>query len=439
MSTKRSGSPLALLGGPKTVTEPPGDLLAWPIITAEDEAAVLEVLRRGTMSANDVSKQFEQEMAAFFGTRYALGSCNGTASLQEAMWAIGLRAGDELIGPTLTYWATVLPALSLGVSVVFADVDRRTLCIDPGDIERHIGPRTRAIVVTHVCGHPCDMDSIMAIARRHGLKVIEDVSHAQGALYKGRLLGTIGDVGAMSLMSGKSLPCGEAGMLVTNDRAIWERAIAFGFYERNGVSRFTAAGSEVTDPGLQRLAGVPLSGAKHRMHQLSAAVGRVQLKHYPARMAEIQKAMNFFWDCLRDTPGVREHRVDPKSGSTMGGWYFANGHYVPEELGGLPVERFVQAVTAEGVSLSSWFYKPLHLHPVFHEADIFGHGRPTNIAFAERDVRQGPGSLPAAESLLGRTLCIPWFKHYRPDVIGQCAEALRKVSRHAEELLEAKP
>jgi dTDP-4-amino-4,6-dideoxygalactose transaminase len=434
MAAKQDSVTLAALGGPKAITDAPGDLFTWPIVTAEDEAAVLDVLRRGAMSANDVTKQFEREMAEFFGTKYALGSCNGTASLQEAMWAVGLRAGDELIGPALTYWATVLPALSLGVAVKFADVDPQTLCIDPRDVERHIGPRTRAVVVTHVCGHPCDMDPIMAVARRHGLKVIEDVSHAHGGLYKGRMLGTIGDVGAMSLMSGKSLPCGEAGMIVTNDRDLWERAIAFGFYERNGVSRFAAAAAEVTDPALTRLAGVPLGGAKHRMHQMSAAVGRVQLRHYAARIAEIQQAMNFFWDCLRGVPGLREHRVDPASRSTMGGWYFPNGHYVPDELGGLSVDTFVKAVAAEGVPMSSWFYKPLHLHPIFQDADVYGHGRPTCIAFADRDVRQVPGSLPVAEGLVGRTVCIPWFKHHRPDAIRRYADAIRKVSEHADQL-----
>ena len=260
---------LALNGGPKAAPDDPGDLLTWPIVTAEDEQAVLEVLRRGAMSANDVTRVFERQMADYFGLTYALGSCNGTASLLEAMWACGLRRGDEIIGPSLTYWASVLPALSLGAAIVFADVEPHSFCIDPKDVEHRITDRTRAIVAVHTCGYPCDMDRICAVARPRGIKVIEDVSHAQGGLYKGRMLGTFGDVACMSLMSGKSLAVGEAGMLLTSDRTIWERAIAFGFYERTRQTRWADFKSEVTEAELARFSGLPLGGAKHR-HQALA-------------------------------------------------------------------------------------------------------------------------------------------------------------------------
>lgn len=428
-------SRLAVHGGPKAVTSAPEDLFRWPIVTEEDEQAVLEVLRRGAMSGNDVTRQFEQEMAAWHGLKYALGHCNGTASLLGGMWACGVGAGTEIIAPSFTYWASALPAFSLGATVVFADVQPDSLCLDPDDIEHRITPETRAVVAVHLCGHPCDMDAIMTVARKHGVKVIEDVSHAQGGRYKGRMVGTMGDVACMSLMSGKSLPTGEAGMLLTNDRAIWERAIAFGFYERTGRSRYAGQDAEITDPELARFAGLPLGGYKHRMNQMCSAMGRVQLKRYEERIAEIQKAMNHFWDCLEGVPGIGAHRVPKDSGSTMGGWYSPVGHYRPEELGGLPVEKFCQAVADEGCPAGPVFTFPLHLHPVFHEADIYGHGRPTAMANPERDVRQGEGTLPVTESLRSRLLSIPWFKHYRPEVIAQYAEAFRKVAENAGELL----
>jgi perosamine synthetase len=252
---------LAVHGGHAAVTGTHEDLFRWPIITAEDEAAVLEVLRSGKMSGIEVTKQFESEFAAWHGAAYALAHNNGTASLHAAMWACGVGSGDEVIGPSLTYWASVLPALNLGASVVFADIDPRSLTIDPRDIEKRITPRTKAIVAVHYCGHPCDMDPIMALARKHGIKVIEDVSHAQGAHYKGRLVGTIGDVAGISLMSGKSLACGEGGMLMTNDPVLYERAIAFGHYERTGgPSRYTSMESSLTAAELKKYAGVPLGG-----------------------------------------------------------------------------------------------------------------------------------------------------------------------------------
>jgi perosamine synthetase len=416
---------LAIHGGPKAVQSEVGDLFAWPIITEEDEQAALEVLRAATMSDTDVTKAFEKEFAAWHAVRYALAHNTGTAALHAAMFACGVGVGDEVIAPSLTYWASALPALSLGATIVFAEVDPNTLCLDPNDVEHHLTPRTKAIVPVHYCGHPCEMDPLMEIALRHGVKVIEDVSHAHGGLYRGRLLGTIGDVGAMSLMSGKALAIGEGGMLITDDPTIYERALAFGHYERTG---------SLTLPELKRFAGLPLGGHKYRMHQISSAVGRVQLRHYRARMEEIQRAMNTFWDLLDGVPGLRAHRPLPDSGSTMGGWYAAHGLYVPEELGGLSIHRFCQAVRAEGVATSPGANLLLHLHPMLNEADVYGHGRPTRLAHADRDVRQPPGSLPVTESIPERVFSIPWFKRFRPQLIAEHAAAFRKAAEQSDTL-----
>ena len=434
MSTQ-SMSRLALSGGTPAVAEWPAALFQWPIVTKEDEDAVLDVLRRGAMSGTDITKQFEKEFASWIGAKYALGCNNGTESLRAAMWACGLGAGDELICPSMTYWASCTSALTFGAAVNFADIDRDTLCIDPADIEHRIGPRTKAIMVVHYAGHPCDMDPIMEIANRRGVKVIEDVSHAHGSLYKGRMTGTIGHVGAMSMMSGKSFACGEAGMLVTNDKLIHERAIAYGHYERTGVaSRFNAAEAQITDPELQKYAGIPLGGYKHRMNQTCSAMGRVQLKYYPERVAEIQRAMNRFWDLLKGVPGIRPHRT-AQAGSTMGGWYAARGLYRAEELGGLPCAKFCEAVRAEGVGLCyPGANGPLHLHPVFHTADIFNMGKPTMISFGQRDVRQGAGTLPVSERIGEIAFGVPWLRKDDPRAIEQLALAYRKVAENADSL-----
>lgn len=426
-------SRLAINGGPKAVQADPGDLFTWPIITPEDEAAVLDVLRRGAMSGTDVVRRFEQEYAAWQGAAYALGHSTGTAALQAAMFGCRVGVGDEIICPSVTYWASALPCFGLGATVVFAEVDLHTLCLDPRDVEHRITDRTKAIVVVHYLGHPTDMDPILDIARRHNVKVIEDVSHAHGGRYKGRQVGTLGDVAAMSLMSGKALAIGEAGILTTDDREIYERALAFGHYERYG------AGADLQTVALQPFVGLPLGGFKYRMHQMSAAVGRVQLKHYDARMAEIQRAMNHFWDLLEGVRGLRAHRPAPDSGSTMGGWYAPHGLYRPEELGGLSVTRFVQAVQAEGAPCRTGVNSPLHLHPLFNTADVYGHGKPTRIANTTRDVRQPAGSLPVSERIGSQTYGIPWFKHYRPESIAQHAAAFRKAAEQYEELLADDP
>ena len=437
MSTPQR-SRLALLGGPPAVTCEPGDLFDWPIITEQDEQAVLDVLRRRAMSGTDVTRAFEADVADWIGTEFALACPNGNEALRAAMWACGVGAGGEIICPSMTYWASAAPAQSLGAAVHFADIDADTLCIDPADIAHRIGPRTQAIVVVHYAGYPAEMDAIVPIARRYGVKVIEDVSHAHGSLYKGRMCGTLGDIAAMSLMTGKSLPVGEGGMLVTNDRRLYERCIAYGHYERTGVaSRYNAPDAAVGDEDLRRFAGVPIGGCKHRLNQLASAMGRVQLRHYPRRMAEIQRAMNRFWDCLDGVPGLHAHRPAADRGSTMGGWYYARGLYRAEQLGGLAIERFCEAVVAEGVpACRPGANPPLHTHAVFHHADLFGMGAPTAVAFGQRDVRQGPGTLPVAERIAEIAFGVPWFKHDRPAAIAEYAAAFRKVAEHADELEE---
>lgn len=423
---------LALLGGSKAVQSDPRDIFRWPIINPEAEEAVLKVLRAGAMSGIDVTREFEREYAAWQGVRYALAHNNGTAALHAAMFGVGIGRGDEVICPSITYWASCLPVFSLGGSIVFADIDPLTLNIDPDDIERRITERSRAILVVHYQGYPADMDRILEIARRYRLAVIEDGSHAHGALYKGRMTGSIGDVSAFSLMSGKSLACGEGGMLLTNDRRIYERAVAFGHYERP---------QDVTLPELAEGAGLPWGGCKYRMHQLTSAVGRAQLRDYPARMAEIDRAMNYFWDLLEGLPGIRAHRPPKDSGLTMGGWYMPSGLYFPEELSGLSVHRFCQAVTAEGSVCTPGCNKALHLHPLLNTVDVYKDGRPTRLAGlpAGVEIRQPAGDLPVSEGIQERVFGVPWFKRFYPRVIEEHAAAFRKVIENHRDLLPDDP
>ncbi len=430
-------SELALFGGKPAVTyvgtgkNDGTDMFAWPIITKEDEDAVLEVLRRGGMSGTDVTKEFEKEYCAWSGSKYALGTCNGTAALLAAMYGAGVGRGDEVICPSVTYWASCTSALTLGATVVFADIDPMTLCLDPKKLESKITNKTKAIIVVHYLSYPADMDEIMTIAKKHNIKVIEDVSHAQGGLYKGRKLGTIGDVAAASLMAGKSFAIGEGGILQTDNLEIYERAIAFGTYERFGA--------DIQTEYLKPLVGLPLGGHKHRMHQLSSACGRVQLKYYDERCAEIRKAMNYFWDLLEGVPGIRAHRVDESTGSNMAGWYAAHGIYVPEELEGLSATRFCEALTAEGFPVRPGCNLALHTHPVFNVADVYNDGKPTRIAFADKDVREMDNDLVVSEGIGARTFAIPWFKKFEPEVIEQYANAFKKVCANYKELLADDP
>jgi len=415
----------AINGGEKAVKSCPGDTFTWPIVNKDMEEAVLEVLREGNMSGTDITCRFEREFADWHGMTYGLGCNNGTAALHCAMYGVGIGQGDEIICPSITYWASCMPALSLGGKVVFADIDPETLCIDPEDMERRITPRTKAVVVVHYCGHPADMDRIMPIARKHNLKVIEDVSHAHGAMYKGRMVGTFGDAAGFSLMSSKSFAIGEAGIMLTNDREIYDRAVILGHYERHG---------ELETEYLKAGAGLPWGGYKYRMHQISSAVGLEQLKKYPAEIAEIDQAMNYFWDLLEGVPGIRPHRPAKGSDISMGGWYHPLAHYRPEELGELSVTRFCEALEAEGVPSRPGCNEALHRHPLFSTIDVYNQGKPIN-AMETSSGRQEDMSLPVAEGIQSRIFTVPWFKRYYPDVIEEYAAAMRKVVLNYEELL----
>jgi dTDP-4-amino-4,6-dideoxygalactose transaminase len=418
---------LAACGGSKAVPSDSPDTFEWPITTSEDEEAILEVLRAGSMSGTELTKDFEEEFAEWQGRDYALGYKSGTTSILGAMYGVGVGVGDEVIAPSVTFWATALPAMNLGATPVFADIDPETLCLDPASVRDRLSEHTAAIIVTHMSGHPADMDPLVEIADRHDVALIEDVSHAHGALYDGEKVGNIGDVGAMSLMSEKSFPVGEGGILVTDDREIYERAIALGHYARH---------DELQDPELQRFSGLPFGGFKHRMNQFSAALGRVQLRQYDERMHEVQDAHHYFWDLLEDVDGVDAHRTTAED-CTMGGWYAPKGLYDPEAFDGLSVERFAEAVRAEGSKCDPGCRQALHLHPLLNDADVYGHGKPTRIAHTGRDVREPEGRLPVAEGIQERVFMMPQFKKAHRTVIEHHADAYRKVAENYEQLLDS--
>ena len=425
---------LALLGGTPVVgaeeAKTFGPLFKWPIVNEAMRKANDRVLCDCKMSGWDIADEFEKKFAEWNGTKYASSAPNGTAALVAAFYAVGLGPGDELICPSITYWASCLGAIHLGASVVFADVKADDLTLDPASFEAHITPRTKAVVPVHVYGQPCDMDPIMAIAKKHGIKVIEDVSHAQGGLYKGRKLGTIGDCGAMSLMTGKSFAIGEGGMLVTDDKELYRRVVRWGQYER--ISR-TFSADEIA-----RAKALPFGGAKNRLNQCSAAIGLEQLKKYDAEIAEIEKAMLYYHKGISDVKGIT--MIYPKwENSNKAGWYYSRAIYSPEAFGGVKVETFVQALNKETRvgKYGAGCNFPLHTSSIFDDEDIFGNGKPTS----RRNIggispKALTGSLPVAESVLPRVIGDPSFKHFDTAKIDRYIEAVHKVAANVDALLD---
>lgn len=179
---------------------------------------------------------------------------------------------------------------------------------------------------------------------------------------------------------------------------------------------------------------MPIGGVKHRMNQTCAAMGRVQLKYYPERIAEISKAMNYFCDAIDQLPGVKGLRSQFEN-STNGGWYACKGSYNATELKGLPCARFCEALRAEGVDTYAGANRPMHLHNIFQDLDFFRQGKPTMLAFGQRDVRPKQGTLPFAENTPNTLWALPWFKHFDTASIDLHVAAIEKIVKNVDELL----
>ena len=429
---------LAIFGGTPVLSlvekETASHVFDWPIVNQAMREASDRVLVNRKMSGTDIAREFEAKFCAWQGCKHALCCLNGTTALNTAFYCIGIKPGDEVICPSITMWASCSGVVNLGGTVVFCDVKKDDFCIDPKSFEERITPRTKAVVVVHYFASPCDMDEIMRIARKHNLKVIEDVSHAQGGYYKGRKLGTIGDIAAMSMMSGKSFAIGEAGMLVTDSKEIYEKSIRWGMYIRLHQT------FDANDAQLKRTREVPLGGIKNRLNQCTCAVGLEQLKKYDRECAEIEKAMLYYHKGISDVKGLK--MIYPKwEKSNKAGWYSSRCLYDPEAFGGCPVTVFAAALNGEtGTGYSAGCNFPLHWSSVFDDEDIFGNGQPPSRRFLPDGVtpKKLAGDLPNADWVNPHCLGDPWFKHFDPALIDRYIEAVHKVAAGIAQLKDYK-
>jgi len=414
---------LALLGGEKTVVTK--HEFKWPIITEEEISEVVKIMRKGEISISKVVKEFEQDFAAYHGVKYALAQNNGTAALHSACFAVGVEPGDEVIVPSYTWWATATPILSCNGIPIFCDIDPKTLCADPQDIRRKITPYTKAIIVTHMWGHPCEMDEIMKIAKLYKIAVIEDASHAHGAIYKGRKVGTIGDIGCFSLQGSKPMVAGEGGILITNNQEYYERAVALGHYELI---------NELPSDKYKKYAHTGL-GWKYRMHPLAAAIAKVQLKYLDERIEMRRRNLEYLTMGLTGIRGIRPPYTAPYV--TRGGWYEYRILYEPEELQGVSRENFIKALQAEGVKIDTERYPLLHLEPLFQERNLYGKGCPWSCLYAKRKVTYQKGDLPVSEKIHSQLMSLPPFTLPCRELLDQYIKAFKKVTENLHQLRQA--
>ncbi|HIQ41244.1 MAG TPA: DegT/DnrJ/EryC1/StrS aminotransferase family protein [Pseudomonas oleovorans] len=274
----------------------------WPSFSEEEANAARDVILSNRVNywTGQVCRQFEQEFAAWAGVRHAVALANGTVALDLALKALGIGAGDEVVVTSRTFLASVSCIVNAGAVPIFADVDRDTQNITASTIEAVLTPRTRAVICVHLAGWPCDMDPIMALAKKHDLKIIEDCAQAHGALYKGRPVGSIGDVGAWSFCQDKIMTTGgEGGMVTTNDSKLWSFMWS---YKDHGKS-WEAVYERQHAPGFRWLH--ERFGTNWRMIEVQAAIGRIQLAKMSDWQARRLANARRIWEAAAALPGLR--------------------------------------------------------------------------------------------------------------------------------------
>ncbi len=397
------------------------ELPPWPLVDSEALAEITRVITEETLcpvGAEGTQGEFERSFAAMHGRKYGLAVNGGTAALMLALHGAGVQPGDEVIASPFTWGASVSCILQNFAIPIFADIDPHTFTLDPASIEARITPRTTAIVVVHIFGFPADMSRIMEVATKHNIAVIEDCAQAHGAKHGGRLAGSWGTVGAFSLQASKNLTGGEGGILICDDRAIYERAMSMGTHPQRLYA-------ELELPEFREK--IDSLAFNYRMHSMSAALANTQLKYLEGWTIARNRNARDLYEAVRDLPYLAV--PDPLLETDRHAYYNIPFTYRPDVIP-LSRDEFVTALKAEGVNAGVYVRVPLYLRPRFQNHDYFGRGYPW--ALAEEPVVYSKGDCPVAEAM-GRVEFQVGGNYYveSPDLMAEIAEGIRKVGENA--------
>jgi dTDP-4-amino-4,6-dideoxygalactose transaminase len=316
----------------------------WPSFTEEEAQAVQRTLLSNKVNywTGQECREFEQEFAAWCGTRHAVALSNGTLALDVALKAMGIGPGDEVVVTPRTFIASISCVVNAGAIPVFADVEIDSGNISAATIAQVVTPRTKAVICVHLAGWPCDMDPIMDLAARHNFKVIEDCAQAHGARYKGRSVGSIGHVGAWSFCQDKIMSTGgEGGMVTTDDEALWRAMWSF---KDHGKS-YAAVYEREHPPGFRWLHDS--FGTNWRMLEMQAVVGRIQLRNLPRWTAARTRNAEAIWTVCRQHPVVK---VPPVPRGNVHGHYKCYVYVDPERLSpSWSRDRIMEEINGYGV------------------------------------------------------------------------------------------
>lgn len=373
-----------------------------PAIGQEEIDAVVDCLRSRWIGTGPRVQLFEKRFAQLTGSPNAVAVSSDTAALHLSLLAMGLGPGDEVISTPMTFCATINAIVHTGATPVLADCDPRSFNILPQEIERRITPRTRAIIVVHMCGRACDMDRILAVTRPRGIRIIEDCAHAIETMHSERHAGTIGDAGCFSFYVTKNLTTAEGGMVVTRDPQIAAQVKTLALH---GLS--ADAWRRHSDQG-HRHYEVIRAGFKYNLTDLNASIGLAQLDKLAAHAARREEIWRRYDHELADLPLMLPPPPEP-------GTRHAKHLYCPlliTERVRISRDHLLAAMIAEGIGIGV-HYLPVHLHPFYRQT--YG---------------WGPGDFPNAEFVGSRTFSIPLTGDLDDGAVDDVCRALRRILRY---------
>ena len=393
---------LAIFGGKKAInTDHPH--WQWPPHSQEREDAIMDYMKYGKLNQKDypeIVEEFEKNFAGYQKRKYALTTNSGTSSLYAAFFAVGLDPGDEVLAPTLTFHATATPILQNSAIPVLVDCEADTGNIVPVGIEKRITNKTKAVVITHLWGHPCEMGEILEIIREHSLLLIEDCSHAHGSTYKGDKVGTFGDIACFSLANTKILAAGEAGVLVTDRKELFERALLISDLGGRRLMH------ELTIDEL-KIYNETGFGHKHRIHPHAAVLANVELQNLHKYIKLRYDKLDYLSEGLKNIPGIKPPIT--RKHVTRGAYFGYRPFYNKKELNNLKITDFIKIMNAEGMEVRQSGNKPLHQLPLFD-----------NLKNEKVDFRN-------SEKFYNSSLSLPTFTFEDKRLIDEYISAFKKV------------
>lgn len=404
---------LALYGGSPVKTTPFGTGNRF----GEQELQNLkEALEQNTLFYwfGDKVKQLNKKFAEMYGMEHCVATSSGTAAIHVALGACGVTAGDEVITSPITDMGTVIGILYQNAIPVFADLDPHSYNLDPKSVEDKITDKTKAIIVVHLTGGPADMDPIMEIARKHNIKVIEDCAQSYLARYKGKLVGTIGDMGCFSLNDFKQITAGDGGMVITNNQEMYETAMRFADKNYQRLPSKTA------------MRDVPFIAPNYRMNELTGAVGLAQLDRVESickRRTEIGDRISA---AIADLPGIYPPKVEKDSISTY--WFYM--FRIDEDETGISRDVFSDALAAEGIENQKGYIPScVYSYDLFVNRNAYnGTNCPFGCKYNGHDIHYYKGMCPTAEKILNTAIRFNINEFYTDEDVDAVISAIRKVA-----------